>query len=122
MELSRPYDGVRQDTVGHTGSATQLTAQPHGRLGSVGTPRTRWLTVRQEGSAGRGPSDQQASERTPSSRKSRDTAQGVDANASKEHLYGVARELGIEGRSRMTKAELIRAIGNGNARQTHGAR
>lgn len=51
-----------------------------------------------------------------------DTAGGVDANASKEHLLGVARKLDISGRSRMTKSELVDAIQKANARETRRAR
>lgn len=50
------------------------------------------------------------------------TAGGVDANASKQHLYDVARRLDISGRSRMTKAELVEAIGTENERRTRRAR
>ena len=50
------------------------------------------------------------------------TAGGVDANASKEHLYGLAKRLGVSGRSRMTKAELVEAIGKENDRRTRRAR
>jgi cation transport regulator ChaB len=50
------------------------------------------------------------------------TAGGVDANASKEHLYDVAKRLGVSGRSRMTKAELVEAIGKENDRRTRRAR
>ncbi|MBO3743658.1 ChaB family protein [Actinoplanes flavus] len=51
-----------------------------------------------------------------------ETAGGVDANASKEHLLGVARKLDISGRSRMTKAELVDAIQKANTRETRRAR
>lgn len=50
------------------------------------------------------------------------TAGGVDANASKEHLYRRAQELDIEGRSTMDKDELIRALQKANDRQTRKAR
>ncbi len=50
------------------------------------------------------------------------TAGGVDANASKEHLYGLAKRLGVAGRSRMTKTELVVAIGKENDRRTRRAR
>jgi cation transport regulator ChaB len=70
----------------------------------------------------KGPSDKQASRSTPSSRKSRDTAEGVDANASKKHLYDVAKKLDISGRSRMDKDELVEAIERENARQTRQSR
>jgi cation transport regulator ChaB len=51
-----------------------------------------------------------------------DTAGGVDANASKEHLLGVAKRLDIAGRSRMTKAELVEAIQKANRRSDRKAR
>lgn len=38
------------------------------------------------------------------------SGEGVDESASKEHLYGIARRLGIGGRSRMPKGELLEAI------------
>ena len=70
----------------------------------------------------KGPSDSQASRSTPSSRKSRPTAGGVDANASKAHLMDVAKRLDISGRSRMTKDELVKAIGKANDRKTARSR
>lgn len=66
-----------------------------------------------------GPSDERAA-------RGRDgggqTAGGVDARASKEHLYDVAKKLEIRGRSRMTKAELVEAIRTENDRRTRAAR
>lgn len=50
------------------------------------------------------------------------TAGGVDANASKQHLYEVAQRLNIEGRSYMTKKELVEAIQKANATATRRAR
>jgi len=70
----------------------------------------------------KGPSDSQAARSTPSSRKARPTAGGVDANASKTHLMDVAKRLDISGRSRMTKDELVTAIKKANNRQTARAR
>ncbi|WP_084960175.1 ChaB family protein [Thermoactinospora rubra] len=67
----------------------------------------------------KGPSDAQAKKSTPRAGK---TAEGVDANASKEHLYGVASRLGIAGRSRMTKAQLVDAIKKANRKATAKAR
>lgn len=46
------------------------------------------------------------------------TAGGVDARASKAHLYDVASRLDIRGRSRMSKSELVAAIERENARRT----
>jgi hypothetical protein len=68
----------------------------------------------------KGPSDEQAEQGRQAPR--RPTAQGVDANASKEHLYEVAGRLNIKGRSRMSKAELVKAIEKANLRETGAAR
>ena len=71
---------------------------------------------------GKGPSDPQARRSTPDSRKPRKTAEGVDANASKKDLYETASKLDIEGRSKMSKGELVEAIKRENARRTRRAR
>jgi ChaB/Rho termination factor, N-terminal domain len=52
----------------------------------------------------------------------RKTAGGVDANASKAHLMDLAKRLGVRGRSRMTKAELVDALQTANDRATAKAR
>jgi cation transport regulator ChaB len=67
----------------------------------------------------KGPSDAQAEGGRDTSRE---TAGGVDANASKQHLYDVAKRLGVSGRSSMTKDELVRAIEKANRRDTAKAR
>src|SRR5829696_4777976 len=69
-----------------------------------------------------GPSDAQAARSGRSARKSRPTAGGVDANASKAHLMEVAKRLDVRGRSRMTKDELVQAIGRANDRQSARSR
>ncbi|WP_029088637.1 ChaB family protein [Brevibacterium album] len=46
------------------------------------------------------------------------TAGGVDANASKEHLLDLARELDIRGRSTMRKDELVEALRRESERRT----
>ncbi len=46
------------------------------------------------------------------------TAGGVDANASKKHLYELATKLEIKGRSSMTKAELVEALQRANNRES----
>lgn len=51
-----------------------------------------------------------------------DSAGGVDLNASKAHLYDIARRLGVEGRSTMTKAQLAEAVQRANDRATAAAR
>jgi len=73
-----------------------------------------------ERKARRGPSDEQAV-RSYNERPT-DTAEGVDANASKEHLMEIARRLGVKGRSGMNKAELVEAIQKANRRATARAR
>ena len=62
-----------------------------------------------------GPSDAQAEGGYGTDRP---TAGGVDANASKKHLYELARRLDIAGRSSMTKAELVEALQKANDRES----
>ena len=66
-----------------------------------------------------GPSDDHAAEGRTSSRP---TEEGVDANASKQHLYDVAKRLDVPGRSRMSKGELVEAIKKANRKATADAR
>ncbi|SEG80118.1 Rho termination factor, N-terminal domain [Thermomonospora echinospora] len=69
----------------------------------------------------KGPSDKRAATPRPQSRK-QPSAEGVDANASKQHLYEVAKSLGVQGRSTMSKDELVQAIKKENRRRTAKAR
>jgi hypothetical protein len=69
----------------------------------------------------RGPSDEQAAGGSYD-RQVADTAGGVDANASKQHLYDLAKKLGIRGRSGMSKQELVDAVQKANNRATASAR
>jgi|SRR5690625_4808612 len=62
-----------------------------------------------------GPSE---SEEDKQGDEERDTAGGVDTNATKEHLYKRAQELDISGRSDMTKDELIEALEKESKRRT----
>lgn len=62
----------------------------------------------------KGPSDQRAESGGPNAHGP--SAEGVDANASKKHLYGIARRLGIDGRSTMSKPDLVDAIKKHNRR------
>ena len=72
---------------------------------------------------GKGPSDRQAAKSGSSARTSKTpTSGGVDANASKTHLYEVARKLDVPGRSSMSKQELVQAIDKANQRRTSQAR
>jgi len=72
-----------------------------------------------EPKAVKGPSDAKAAGGRGTKAK---TAGGVDANASKEHLRGVAKKLDISGRSKMTKSELVSAIQKANRRSDSKAR
>ncbi len=75
-----------------------------------------------EGKADKGPSDKQSEKGGAAARRGGKTAEGVDANASKSHLYDVAKELGISGRSKMTKKQLVDAIEKENRRETRKSR
>ena len=71
----------------------------------------------------KGPSDAQAAKRGAAARRgSTDTAEGVDANASKAHLMDLARRLDIPGRSSMRKDELVDAIKKANRRESAKSR
>lgn len=71
----------------------------------------------------KGPSDAQAAKGgVQARRRPAKSAGGVDANASKEHLMGLAREAGVKGRSSMSKAELVDALQRANTRATAAAR
>lgn len=80
----------------------------HEKVGDRWQPKEQW-----------GPSDAQAAGGVGTHRK---TAGGVDANASKAHLYEVAKTLDVPGRSTMTKAELVDAIGKANDRASRRSR
>jgi cation transport regulator ChaB len=58
----------------------------------------------------KGPSDKQAAKGGARARAGGETAGGVDANASKSHLYDLARKLDVPGRSTMTKDQLVEAL------------
>jgi cation transport regulator ChaB len=66
-----------------------------------------------------GPSDEQAEGGRDTDKP---TAGGVDANASKKHLYDLATRLDIEGRSKMTKDELVEALQKANDRESARSR
>ncbi|MBT2420158.1 ChaB family protein [Streptomyces sp. ISL-22] len=67
----------------------------------------------------KGPSDPQSAR--PRGQGGR-SGEGVDEQASKQHLYDLARQLDIDGRSRMSKAELLDAIRKANRSKTRAAR
>ena len=70
----------------------------------------------------KGPSDERAEKTRPGKRNAGRTAGGVDANATKTHLMDIAKRLDVAGRSRMSKDELVEAIGKANDRETRKAR
>ena len=67
----------------------------------------------------KGPSDAQAAGGRDTNRP---TAGGVDAKASKRHLYDLAKQLKISGRSSMSKTELVTALQKANDRKTAKSR
>jgi cation transport regulator ChaB len=67
----------------------------------------------------KGPSDPRSARHRGQGGRS---GEGVDEHASKEHLYDVAKRLGVDGRSRMSKAELLDAIRKANRSKTRQAR
>ncbi|GAA3264322.1 ChaB family protein [Streptomyces labedae] len=67
----------------------------------------------------KGPSDPRSAKPRQQGGRS---GEGVDENASKEHLYALAQRLGIDGRSRMSKSELRDAIRKANRSETRAAR
>jgi len=66
-----------------------------------------------------GPSDKRAEQGRNSNAKPKG---GVDANATKTHLLGVAKRLNISGRSSMKKKQLVEAIQKANNKKTASAR
>ncbi|MGI8680985.1 MAG: ChaB family protein [Mycobacteriales bacterium] len=70
----------------------------------------------------KGPSDPQAARGGARARRGGQTAGGVDANASKAHLYELAQRLEVAGRSTMSKSELVEALQKANDRETARAR
>ncbi|MEU4622638.1 ChaB family protein [Actinoplanes sp. NPDC023801] len=101
---------VEQYGEGERAHRTAFSAVKHsfGKVGDHWEPKEE-----------KGPSDAKAA----GGRDTRaETAGGVDANASKDHLLGIARKLDVAGRSRMTKPQLVEAIQKANARETRRAR
>ena len=67
----------------------------------------------------KGPSDAQAA---GGRNTNRTTKGGVDANATKDHLLTLAKKLGVKGRSKMKKKELVDAVQKANNKKTADAR
>jgi cation transport regulator ChaB len=71
----------------------------------------------------KGPSDAQAARSGAQARRGeRSTAGGVNASKSKSGLYEDAKRAGIEGRSKMSKDELVEALQRHSERESRRAR
>ena len=93
--------------------------------------RTAWAAVKHvaekkgdhwELKARKGPSDAQAAKGGKAARRGGTTHGGINANKSKEQLYQDARRARIEGRSRMSKEELVEALERHSKRATARSR
>jgi hypothetical protein len=107
------YDSA-METYGDEGGRARRVAfaalkHTHEKVGDHWEPKGR-----------KGPSDKQAA--GPGRKTNRETAGGVDANASKSHLMDVAKKLDVRGRSSMKKGELVDAIKKANNRKTEKSR
>ena len=116
-------DEKAQDTFVQTWDSAQDEYHDDARAA-----RTAWTAVKHthekvgdhwEPKEENGPSDARAEK---GGLNSESTAGGVDANASKEHLYRLAQELDVPGRSEMTKDELVEAVEKENDKRTRDAR
>jgi cation transport regulator ChaB len=70
----------------------------------------------------KGPSDAQAAKRGAAARRGGRTHGGVNAFKPKSELYEDAKRAGIEGRSSMSKGELVEALEKHSQRATRRAR
>ena len=70
----------------------------------------------------KGPSDAQAAKSGAAARRGGETRGGVNARKSKQDLMEDARDAGIEGRSKMTKDDLVDALEKHSRRETAKAR
>jgi hypothetical protein len=109
---AKTHDSALESYDGDERAANQVAfaalKHTHEKVGDHWEPKERY-----------GPSDAQAA---GTRRTDRPTAGGVDANASKKHLYELATRLEISGRSRMSKDELVEALQKANDRASARAR
>lgn len=110
--FTKAYDSAIQEYDGDEQRAHQVAyaalKHTHEKVGDRWEPKEK-----------NGPSDAQAEGGRDTDRE---TAGGVDANASKEHLMGIARRLDVPGRSTMNKDELVQAIKKANDRASARSR
>lgn len=110
--FAQTYDSAIEQYAGDEQRARQTAfaalKHTHEKVGDHWEPKAQW-----------GPSDAHAE---GGRHDPHPTAGGVDANATKEHLSELAKRLDIEGRSTMTKDELVEALQKANNRATAKAR
>jgi len=106
--FAKAHDSALKSYQGDERAANQVgfsaLKHSHEKVGDRWEPKTK-----------KGPSDAQAA---GGRNTNRPTAGGVDANASKKHLYQQATRLDIPGRSKMTKDELVKALQKANNRES----
>ena len=106
--FSKAYDSAMEqynDEERAHRTAYDALKHTHEKVGDRWEPKSR----------ASGPSDDQSAGGQDTNRE---TAGGVDANATKEHLYDQAQELDISGRSKMDKDELVEALEKESNRRT----
>lgn len=109
--FAKTYDSAMEqyDDEGRANATAYASLKrTHERVGD------KWVAKKESG-----PSDERAEE---GGLNDKESAGGVDANATKTHLLDVAKRLKIRGRTRMTKDELVEAIRKANDKANEKAR
>lgn len=109
--FAKTYDSAMEqyDDEGRANATAYASLKrTHERVGD------KWVAKKESG-----PSDERAEE---GGLNDKESAGGVDANATKTHLLDVAKRLKIRGRTRMTKDELVEAIRTANDEANEKAR
>ncbi|HRW03347.1 MAG TPA: ChaB family protein [Tetrasphaera sp.] len=109
--FAKTYDSAMEqyDDEGRANATAYASLKrTHERVGD------KWVAKKESG-----PSDERAEE---GGLNDKESAGGVDANATKTHLLDVAKRLQIRGRTRMTKDELVEAIRTANDKANEKAR
>ncbi|CCH74335.1 conserved hypothetical protein [Nostocoides australiense Ben110] len=109
--FAKTYDSAMEqyDDEGRANATAYASLKrTHERIGD------KWVAKKESG-----PSDERAEE---GGLNDKESAGGVDANATKTHLLDVAKRLQIRGRTRMTKDELVEAIRTANDKANEKAR